>query len=202
MDQLTNTPFLSRIAERRAEYEERRRRKRKTITVVLCVLVPFLLIGAAVGIWVGRVYAHTGSDPFHRSRDVQMSGRQLNSPHLPITVNSSPESIAAADEKDKHSKTKICCYVLVAFIPMGILLIIAAVIFYVLVREYEYSFHDKCPYVTRNNNTVYTTLGCKKYLDRLCFKDHAEKAGWSYCEKAGYHPNGTVTHNWNLDGQA
>jgi hypothetical protein len=42
------------------------------------------------------------------------------------------EKIRAADKKDRHSKTKICCYACCVAVPIMLLVILAMVIWYVI----------------------------------------------------------------------
>jgi hypothetical protein len=122
------------------------------------------------------------------------SDLHLSSPYLPITINSSPESIAAADKKDRHSKTKICCYMLVIFIPMAILVLIAAVIAFLL--QPAEGWYDSCWNATK---TTDTHLTCKKLLEDYCF-NQTVLDDLQRCEDAGYYLNGTVTHDWERSG--
>lgn len=109
-----------------------------------------------------------------------------------VTINSSPEAIASLDKKDKHSSIKVCCYALMIFIPLAILLALMTLVYFVYQYKPGEGWYHKCWDATKTSDTL---LICKGLLENYCFNAVAPNV-LDRCARAGYYPDGTVTHVW------
>ena len=78
------------------------------------------------------------------------------------------------------------------FIPMVVILFLVAVVDLVIKYTPGEGWYDSC---WNANKTTDTLLVCKGMLENYCFNATVTR-DLERCAKAGYYPNGTVTHVW------